>query len=69
MSCGCIYTQELEVWSLHYMYMPHDQKLKCHHYVMTLWAFGLGAIGVNRIEFQAPVIYFLNLPENRGKGH
>ena len=48
MSCGCIYTQELEVWSLHYMYMPHNQKLKCHHYVMTLWAFGLGAIGVTK---------------------
>ena len=48
MSFGCIYTQELEVWSLHYMYMPHNQKLKCHHYVMTLLAFGLGAIGVNK---------------------
>ena len=34
--CGCIYTQELEVWSLNYMYMPHNQKLKCHHCVMTL---------------------------------
>ena len=65
MSCGCVYTQELEVWSLHYMYMPHNQKLKCHHYVMPLCAFGLGA----RIEFQAPVIYFLNIPENWGKGH
>ena len=30
--------------------------------------FALGAIGI-RIEFQAPVIYFLNIPENRGKGH
>ena len=68
MSCGCIYTQELEVLSLHYMYMPHNQKLKCHHYVMTLCALGLGAIGVNK-EFQAPVIYFLNISENRGKGH
>ena len=48
MSCGCIYTQELEVWSLHYMYMPHNQKLKCHNYVMTSRAFGLGAIGVNK---------------------
>ena len=48
MSCGCIYTQELEVWSLHYMYMPHNQKLKCHHYVMTLLTFGLGAKGVNK---------------------
>ena len=48
MSCGCIYTQELEVWFLHYMYMPHNQKLKCHHYVMTLRAFGLGAIGLNK---------------------
>ena len=36
MSCGCKYRQELEVRSLHYMYMPHNQKLKCHIYVMTL---------------------------------
>ena len=26
----------------------NNQKLKCHHYVMTLSAFGLGAIGVNK---------------------
>ena len=33
-----------------------------------IMSFRLGAIGI-RIEFQAPVIYFLNIPENRGKGH
>ena len=59
MSCGFIYTQELEVWSLHYMYMPHNQKLKCRHYVMALYAFGVGAIRVNKDRISSSCDIFI----------
>ena len=38
--------QELEVRSLYHLYSLKTKSSRCHYVVMTLWAFGIEAIGV-----------------------